>query len=271
VKFSPDGKQLAAMDDGGELRMWEVATGKLLFTRPHRNTYGSVVFSMSGELLASIDDDHNTVVWNTSSGEEVMRIEGEAGSDPGVAFVPGQRQLLLYGIGAAVWDIDAGTVLQKFAGEDSIYSAVFDKSGQTLLLGGDAEIEWWDWANARRLFSRDASYVIRMVADDDSNTFLSLSFSDQEVRAWDFASGRLLRRIPYARFVHAFAIDPKGKWLAVSGSDWDSGKDVIEFAEIRPPDLLARACEYAHRSLTEEEWDRYFGDVPYRRTCEEIE
>ncbi len=271
VRFSPDGRVLAAADASGELRLWATATGDLLQTWQHENTRGSVVYSADGDWLASVGDDDSVVVWDTKTGEELMRTAEDNQDDPGVIFVPGRKQILTYGTGAAVWDIESGMLQRRFAEEDEVYSAVFNLDATTLVLGGATGLEWWDFASGQRLFSRNVGYSLRIVADDDRNTFLTMSSGDNDVQAWDFATGRLLRRMPYARLPHAFAIDPAGKWLAVSGADWNAGKDVLEFASIRPDNLVADACKLASRNLTEEEWDQYLGDVPYRRTCENLE
>lgn len=271
AQFSPDGGRIAAADESGELRLWATATGELLQSWQHKNTDGMVAYSDKGNLLASVGDDDSVVVWDTVSGTEVMRISGDDQDDPGVIFVPGTQQVLVYGIGAAAWDLESGTLVRRFANQDEVYSAVFDRDASTLILGGATDLEWWNFKSGGRLFSRDAEYAIRIIADTDRKVFLTMTFGDNEVQAWDFKTGRLLRRIPYARHVHAFAIDPNGKWLSVSGSDWISGKDVIEFAVIRPTNLLADACRFTNRNLTEEEWDEYIGDEPYRRTCDDLE
>lgn len=271
AQFSPDGNVIATADESGELRLWATETGELLRTWPHKNTRGGVTYSEEGDWLASVGDDDSVVVWDTASGREVMRIAAEDQEDPGFTFVPGKNQILTYAIGAAAWDIETGMLVQRYADDDEIYSAVFDRGARTLVLGGAVGLEWWDFESGQRLFSRDTEHAIRLVADDDRRTFLAMTYGDNEVQAWDFETGRLLRRIPYARFVHAFAIDPDGKWLVASGSDYFIGKDVIEFAAIRPANLLANACKIVNRNLTEEEWDEYIGDEPYRRTCEDLE
>jgi WD40 repeat protein len=270
VQFSPDGEVIAAADENGELRLWATATGELLRTWQHKNT-GRMTYSAEGDLLASVGDDSNVVIWDTASGKEMMRIAAGDQEHHGVAFVPGKKQVLSYGIGAAAWDIESGMLVRRYAEEDEIYSAIFDRNARTLVLGGAADLEWWDFESGQRLFSRDTEYAIRIVADDDRKTLLAMTFDDNEVQAWDFKTGRLLRRIPYAKFVHAVAIDPDGQWLVASGQDWIVGKDVIEFAAIRPDKLLANACSVAKRNLTEDEWDDYIGDEPYRKTCEDLE
>jgi hypothetical protein len=37
-----------------------------------------------------------------------------------------------------------------------------------------------------------------------------------------------------------------------------------------PEDLIAEACARLTRNLTQEEWERYLGDEPYRKTCPDL-
>ena len=46
------------------------------------------------------------------------------------------------------------------------------------------------------------------------------------------------------------------------------GPDAVRLWDISADRLVARACSYAIRNLTYDEWETYFGhDVDYRRTC----
>ena len=54
MAFSPDGRQLASVSQGGTVRLWDLATGDCLHTLTgHRGGVGAVVFSPDGRQLAS--------------------------------------------------------------------------------------------------------------------------------------------------------------------------------------------------------------------------
>jgi WD40 repeat protein len=59
-------------------------------------------------------------------------------------------------------------------------------------------------------------------------------------------------------------ISPDNRWLVTAGSDgkvrlWPLPLDV----------LIDQACRAAGRNLTRQEWDLYFPEQAYRKTCEQ--
>jgi len=64
--------------------------------------------------------------------------------------------------------------------------------------------------------------------------------------------------------VMSLAFSADGKTLA-SGSD--SGTIILW--DINPESLAANACERAGRNFTRAEWERYFSNRKYRKTCEQ--
>ena len=61
----------------------------------------------------------------------------------------------------------------------------------------------------------------------------------------------------------ALAFSPDGRWLATG-----SLNSTAWLWTWRVDDLIDLACAVAGRNLSAEEWARYLGDQPYRRTCE---
>jgi len=119
VRFSPDGRRLAATD-GADVRLWEVPSGRELntFNGSTRLT-GSVAFSPNGRRLAG--GGMGTIdIWETQTGQKVLSLSGHdpAGSIQALAFSPDSRWLASGSEDgtAKIWDLRSGQTLQTLPG-----------------------------------------------------------------------------------------------------------------------------------------------------------
>jgi WD40 repeat protein len=80
VAFSPDGARAAGAMGDRTVRIWEVATGKLLqVLRGHADLVMDVAFSPDGAELASASHDNTVRVWDLASGDyRVLRGHAQA-------------------------------------------------------------------------------------------------------------------------------------------------------------------------------------------------
>ncbi|HEY7424262.1 MAG TPA: sigma-70 family RNA polymerase sigma factor [Gemmataceae bacterium] len=112
--FSPDSRLLAAVNGGarrndpGEVKVWDVATGKLRHSfEGHKTRGGSVAFSPDGRMLAT--GDHNGVLflWELASGRRRHQFIGHESWIHALAFSPDGRSLAASSVDAPVyiWDV----------------------------------------------------------------------------------------------------------------------------------------------------------------------
>jgi WD40 repeat protein len=75
--------------------MWEVATGKELFTLSgHTSTVFAVTFSHDGTRIATASYDATTKIWDAATGKELLTLYGHTKGVDGVAFTPDDTRLI---------------------------------------------------------------------------------------------------------------------------------------------------------------------------------
>ena len=86
LRFSPDGRRLAAGTDDGAARIWDVRSGKLLDQfEGHTCCVSDVSFSPDGSLLATSSKDRTAKLWATG-GNALAQARVGRGPISGVAF-----------------------------------------------------------------------------------------------------------------------------------------------------------------------------------------
>jgi RND family efflux transporter MFP subunit len=119
LAFSPDGKTLvswgrnAGVDEShtgqGEVRVWDVASGKNISTVLGDSSGGKGTFSPDCKTLAWVANK-NIILWEVASGKEIATLEGHTGNVIRVVFGPDSKMLASSSSDKTVkiWDVPAG-------------------------------------------------------------------------------------------------------------------------------------------------------------------
>jgi WD40 repeat protein len=151
VRFSPDGKQLATgggeATRGGDIRIWQVADGKLMqsFTNVHSDEVFGLDFSGDGKYLASSAADKFVKVVDLATGKVVKIFEGHTHHVLGVSWKRDGRTLASAGADnvVKVWDFVTGDrkkTIEGFGKEVTSISFI-GITDQTLASSGDDQVK----------------------------------------------------------------------------------------------------------------------------------
>ena len=147
--FSRDGTHLLTGSEDGTLKLWDLATTRLVRTfSGHKGEVTVVALSPDGSRALSGGKDKTIRLWEVATGRLIRTIYAhlDSSSDVGsVAFSPNGRRLLSSsrGEGAAkLWDADTGRLVRTFrhstksAFHSNVTAAVFSPDGTRVATGG---------------------------------------------------------------------------------------------------------------------------------------
>ncbi|MEO1366025.1 MAG: hypothetical protein AAFX50_02525, partial [Acidobacteriota bacterium] len=274
VDVDPTGRWvLAAVDGGDPVRPERWKTLVLIPHRAGRPGQGTVIgggafwsrarFSPDGGWLA-ISRREGTEVWRLS--EEPQRfLNADAGSP--VRFSPDSR---LVQVGRELYSLDgpAAAQLARRGSEQALLRSLSSLDRDELWRGFDLERARQRGDLWRRPPIRVPPHGVQQVRASIDGRWTLATGAPWQLHLWYFGDESLGALAPPTG--EALISSRRVHW-ATSGpspaSSWPAGR-VEALSRESGSSLFRGVCGVVGRSLTRDEWRRFYGDEPYRRTCD---
>ncbi len=147
--ISADARLAAASSTDASVRVWDIATGELVYTLTgHGGDVTSADFSPDGRHLVTGAVDFTAIVWDLATGQQARRLTGHSGVVNVAVFTPnGQRVLTGSNDGTViVWDWQTGTPLLTFSQHGASVNGLDVAPDGTAVLSGsrNGRVLYWN-------------------------------------------------------------------------------------------------------------------------------
>lgn len=163
--FAHSGKYLSSAGSSGEIKLWEVETGREIKTLSgHSNIVTSMVFSHDDRYLLSGSLDKTIKLWDVATGKGIRTFQGHSNGVKSVAFSPdGKTAASMESKEIKLWDMKTGREIKSLQGDEhfgkdyiAISSMIFSPDGKYLVsISTSEKIVAWEVSSGARIVQID--------------------------------------------------------------------------------------------------------------------
>ncbi|TNE49849.1 MAG: hypothetical protein EP343_10495 [Deltaproteobacteria bacterium] len=200
VRFSPDGKQLVSGSNDDYVKVWDIASGKVVWAKKsHTSDVWSVEYSPDGSMIVSGGNDSRAKVWDSKDGSVIATLNNPNTTSDGY-----------------------------------VYSASFSQDGNTIIMSGGSDrwVYFWDVKTKAYVYKTSAlrhDSTTRIVRFRPGGTQAVSVGYDHKLRVWDLGAKPALNRMhdinPDIQYTWIPHPDGKQAWVAHTQSSslvlWD--------------------------------------------------
>ncbi|KAG2344712.1 WD40 repeat-like protein [Suillus weaverae] len=227
IALSPGGKTLASGNWNGEVKLWNIDTGKVIKTLTgHTKGVWSVCWSPNGERVVSGHDetiveaeDGAFRVWDVESGETILG-PIKTGHLRAVCYSPDAKMIATAGNELKIWDANSGELLKTF--EVLCGCLAWTSDGKTLF-AGEAKIDTATWT----VLDVRENLVNTILLSPNECILASISYFDNTAELWNLETNQPIGTpLHHQDYLNSTTFSADGKFLITSCQDnhiytWD--------------------------------------------------
>jgi WD40 repeat protein len=239
--FSPDGKWLVTphgswkKDEAGEVRVWNVKTGKVRHIISSPRGVRTVIWSPKGTFFASGNYRGDVRLYDPEIADVLLELKTPKGGSIEVVQVTPDEQTIIGASGSGwvhAWDRKGKKIKTSFkAHEGGIWGMRLAPDGKTLATAGkDGFVRVWDLETQKPLHELKHPGETNGVAFTSDSATLVTGCQDGKIRFFDVASGKEKAALTGHRSgITDLCFTSDDKYLVSSGIDgtvrvWDINK-----------------------------------------------
>jgi WD40 repeat protein len=155
MRLSPDGQKLATAGKDTYVRVWDIATGKLLHGLKHPTETNGVAFTSDNAMLATGCADGKIRLFDVATGKEHAAVSGHGGAVTDLCFTSDNKRLVSSGGDQTVrvWDVAQKMELSLWPGHAGfVFGATYSYDDKLVATGSwDGTARIWDAAAGTQL------------------------------------------------------------------------------------------------------------------------
>lgn len=238
IRFSPDGKLIAAEDEQGAIQFRESKSGRPIRLSKHFQVRkekwdgtSPFAFSPIGKRLAMVTGDGSIRLCDMSTGKTIWLHKYYTTWTTALAFSP-DGKFLAGGTDngwVRIWDVSTGKEVPSFAGhQNAVWSVAYVRDGGLVSASLDSTVRFWNAKSGHeiKVLPRMADEA-RTVASSPNGKKIAAGGVDGVIRLVEWPSGKLIRLLRGESGYTGLSFSPDGKILAADGIDgqiilWDT-------------------------------------------------
>ncbi len=195
VAFSPDAQRVVCGGSDRIIRIWDVASKRILRALyGHEDTIRKVLFSSDGGRLLSVGDDNKVRFWNITDERSISHSKGYEAAVCCIDISSDGKKVVMGSNDDTVRVFEAsGKALFVMRGHDAaVHSVAFSGNSQRIVSGSwDDTVRIWDVNSGQEICVLEGhKSEVNCVAFSPNEKLIASGGRDRTVRIWDAEGGK---------------------------------------------------------------------------------